>query len=78
MVQGDQFVGLGSGEAPFAVEQGVEPVPLGAVGRDEDIEVHRVSLLAAPWVGAGSAWQTGGARRGAGGSSAVEREWDAA
>lgn len=78
LVESDEFVGLSTREAAFAVQQGVEAVPFGAMGRDEDIEVHRVSLLAAPWMGAGSAWQTGRVRRGVGGTSGIEREWGAA
>ena len=41
LVEGDEFVGLGSGEPALAAEQCVEAVPLGAVGGHEDVEVHR-------------------------------------
>lgn len=42
LVEGDEFVGLGTGETAPASEEGVEAVPLCSVGSDEDVEVHLV------------------------------------
>jgi hypothetical protein len=46
LVERDEFVGLGSGEAP-ASEEGVEAVPFGSVRGDEDVEVHRSACSSA-------------------------------
>ena len=40
LVEDDEFVGFGTREAALPAEQGVEAVPLRAVGGDEDVEVH--------------------------------------
>jgi hypothetical protein len=47
LVENDEFVGLGAGEAALASEQGIEAVPLGSVSGDEDVEVHRSACSSA-------------------------------
>ena len=47
LVEGDEFVGLGAGEAAPAAQQCVEAVPFGSVGGDEDVEVHRFACSSA-------------------------------
>jgi hypothetical protein len=45
LVESDEFVGFGAVEPALPAEQGVEAVPLGSVGGDEDVQIHRVCLL---------------------------------
>jgi hypothetical protein len=43
LVQVDQIVDLRAGAPSPLPDQRVEPVPLGAVRRDEDVDIHRCS-----------------------------------
>ncbi|GAA2451203.1 hypothetical protein GCM10010433_61540 [Streptomyces pulveraceus] len=60
LVELDEFVRFRAGESAPSVQEMVQAVPLGAVGRHEDIEIHDRLLLQA-WVRTGSYY--GGALR---------------